>query len=304
MNDRIGLLTLAAYMTATMVVVVAAFWGIMQYTITARVPSLDSLPAEATPHLATSGVPQLPEDRPTAVSDVSGLDRQRVRFLESMLADKSKLIRQQAAEIAQQAADIEELRQRYDETMLMALESLQDDATDDAQRKVQDGASSPAEKTLVAAGKAEKRVDKRARNADVASLSPEQAEAELMLARAVHDALVSDLESLQNELDKVYEQLEKAHDAASNASSDQLKDTLVLEDITAGVIAQTGRDAVPGLIAALAHSNPVVRHWAAVALTELGPDGEDATQALAEALTDSNPDVRRAAKAALDAIER
>ncbi len=59
MNDRIGLLTLAAYMTATMLIVVAAFWGIFRYGTSSRIPSLESLPAEPIPELATTGLPHM-----------------------------------------------------------------------------------------------------------------------------------------------------------------------------------------------------------------------------------------------------
>ena len=125
-----------------------------------------------------------------------------------------------------------------------------------------------------------------------------------MLARVVHDALVSDVEALQDELDRAYEQMAKLRDDADLAATNQLRDVLALEAASAEILLRLGRDAVPALIEALADTNPVVRRWAASALGGMGQDAGDAIGALTEAASDPDQDVRRAAKAALDAIAR
>jgi HEAT repeat protein len=124
------------------------------------------------------------------------------------------------------------------------------------------------------------------------------------MARAVHETTVSDLETLQDELTRAYEELGHTKEEAGRESTTRLREALVLEAATADVLLRIGKDAVPALKEALTHDSPIVRRWAATALGAIGTDAGDAVLALTEALADADPGVRRAAKAALDAIER
>jgi HEAT repeat protein len=58
-------------------------------------------------------------------------------------------------------------------------------------------------------------------------------------------------------------------------------------------IAEAGKEAVPGLIAALAH--PEARYWALQILTQIGPDAAEAVPAIVGTLTDERVEVRREA---------
>ena len=71
MNDRSGLLTLAVYLTATMLIVVVAFLGIFRYGAMARVAALSEVPHEPTSELAGTGL-ELP---PESVTSDSGSNK-------------------------------------------------------------------------------------------------------------------------------------------------------------------------------------------------------------------------------------
>ena len=123
MNDSRGLVTLAAYVTAAMLIVLVALLGVFQYGAKSRVSSMKPVPTDPAPELAAAGL-QLSTGTQTPSTTVSGLAQQRIRLLETMLSDKTELVRQQAGRISRQTTDLEELRQRFDDAMLMAIESL------------------------------------------------------------------------------------------------------------------------------------------------------------------------------------
>lgn len=81
----------------------------------------------------------------------------------------------------------------------------------------------------------------------------------------------------------------------------------VLEDEDPAVVlpalhtlAEGGEAVVPGLIKAL--ENPKARYWAAVVITEIGPDAKDAVPALIKVLGDEQPETRMQAAVALGEI--
>ncbi len=183
--------------------------------------------------------------------------------------------------LKQQNEEYEDLKRQYDDAMLVAVQSL----------------SQPSETTTTAVES-----DPNAPSSSDSDRS--RLEAQLSMARAVHEATVSDLETLQDELARVYEELGQTREEAGRESSNRLREALVLEAATASVMLRVGKDAVPALKEALTHNSPIVRRWAASVLGGIGPDAGDAVVALTEALADPDPSVRRAAKTALDAIER
>jgi len=283
-NERSGLLTLAAYITVTMLIVLVALLGIFRYGAVQRVSSLAPLPDESTTELAQTGL-QLSAGSPQRAGGSSTLEKRRSELLESLLAERTKLVQQQSAQIDRQSMKLAELERRYDSAML-AVEMLQGDS-----------AAEPAEQ-------GERDAAQQAQDPTAAKEDPARLEAELMLARAVHDTLVHDLDLLQGELEIAHQQIERMKEESAVASTNQLRDALILEAASAGVLLRVGREAVPALIDTLGHANPVVRRWAATVLGGMGADAENAVNALSEALSDSDAGVRNAAKAALDALER
>jgi prefoldin subunit 5 len=286
-NDRSGLLTLAVYLTAAMLIVVAAFVGVFRYGAMARVAALEDVAQEPIPELAV-GELQLAPDGATAAAGANALDQQRIRVLQGLLADKTERIREQAERLEQQAQELANWRRHYEEAMQTATSLLPMDTPQGEQPAT--GVESPSEPPLPDGA---------------ASADPGSLEAELMITQAVHDTLVSDLETLQNELAQLRARMAEVQAEADRQSANQLRDVLALETATAGVLMRIGREeAVPALMTALQHTDPIVRRWAATALGSFGPDAAEATGALAEALSDSDASVRRAVAAALDAIER
>ncbi len=280
MNDRSGLLTLAAYLSVAMVIMVVAAVGILKYGAPDPMAGLDTLPADPVPELAPSPF-ELPASSPTGSAE-AGFEQQRLRLLESMLAEKTVRLRELSQSLMQQNAQYEDLKRRYDDAWLIAAESF----------------AQPQEALPTAGATGAGAIDPTADD------DRSRLEAQLAMARDVHEVTLRDLESLQNELTRVYEELERTRDEAGRESSSRLQEALTLEAATASVILRIGKDAVPALREALSHNSPIVRRWAATALGGIGPDAGDAVEALTETLTDSDPNVRRAAKTALDAIER
>ncbi len=301
MNDKNGLVTLAAFLTVAMVIVVAALLGIYRYGVVARVSSLGAIPAEPQPDLAASG-PQLSPDPSASTASLGGLDRQRLRILESILAEKTELVRRQSQQITDQHAAMKDLEQRLDDAMMVAIESLQDENTEQDENAEQDENTEQGGSTEQDTAAAD--TETSAVELDSVPLDPDQLAAELILSQALHDAMTGDLATLHDELDEAYEQLARLKDEASIAAADQLRDAVALDAASAEVLRTVGQDAIPGLIDALAHVDPVVRRWAATVLGEMGSDASDVIGALGEALSDQDPSVRRAAKSALDEIER
>ncbi len=251
MDDQHGLLTLAAYLTATMLIVLVACLGIFYYGAAPRVPALESNPSDPVPEFA---VTQL-DLTPNAVgqsSTLAALDQQRIRLLETMLSEKTERLREQSELIARQASDLEELKKRYDDVMSVAAASLEQDPTGDMEGAEQGAAVSDE------------------------AADPARLEAELSMARAVHEALVSDLESMQDELVRAYEELERWQEESNRESGDRLRDGLILEAASADVLSRIGSDAVPALRDSLTHTSPVVRRWAATVLGGIGPGAGNA----------------------------
>ncbi len=277
MNDRSGLLTLATYLTAAAAIAVVACLGIFKYGVPSPLQGMDTIPADPVPEFAVAHLDLAPQGSPSAAS---GFDQHRVRILESMLADKTRRLQELSQLLALQQQEYENLKRRYDDAMMVAFESL----------------SQPSK--APAAGES-------AANSDSSSPDDQsRLEAQLAMARAVHETTVSDLETLQDELTRAYEELGHTKEEAGRESTTRLREALALEAATADVLLRIGKDAVPALKEALTHDSPIVRRWAATALGAIGTDAGDAVLALTEALADADPGVRRAAKAALDAIER
>lgn len=285
MEDRSGLVTLAAYSTAAMLIVLIAAFAIFRYGAFASVSDLGPVPDEPQPEAV------IPDFRYSTSSSnpnlaTGGLDQQRIQLLESMLAEKTDLVRQQAEHIEQQYNEIVDLRQRYEDAVLL-VDTLQGPVAE----QPAESAEEPAESEMPAAEGDEEP-------------DPEQLEAELMLVRAIHDGLVEDMNFLQDELDKAYQEISRLKEEAATESANQMKDALSLEAATSAVLIRIGADAVPALSDALGNPDPVVRRWAATVLGGMGQDARDASVALTEALLDPDPGVRRAAQAALSTIER
>jgi hypothetical protein len=283
-SDRTSLLALAVYLTAALLIAVAACVGVMRYGAVARVSALQEAPTDPVPELAMTGL-HAPAEGLGSAGGSNVLDQQRVRLLQSMLAEKTKRLEQQAQRIEQQNQVLVNLEHRFEE-------AVQASAWLDTAKTRVDPPGGETEPP----GEGEQEVRPVA--------NPDGVETEWVLTRALHDTLVSDLESLQEELDRVRQQLTELQAAADRMSADQLRDVLALETAAANILLRIGRDSVPALSDALHHSDPIVRRWAATALGSFGSDAADAAGALAEALSDADPSVRRAVVTALDAIER
>jgi hypothetical protein len=278
-----------------MLIVVVALLGIFRYGAVARVQSLGPLPPEPKPDMSVTNL-QYKSGSPAAPLPSSALDRQRIELLEGMLSEKTALLQQQADEIQRRNLELRELRQRY-ETALQAVDAMQFPADETAA----DGASGDDNGAETGAAQDESTANQ---NSEAVPSDPAELEAELMLARAVQDALVEDLDALQREYSNALEEINRLREEVSADTAVQLRDALALEAATAGIILRLGEDAVPALIDTLQHANPVVRRWSATVLGGMGQDAGDAISALTDALNDSDPGVSQAAKAALDAIMR
>jgi chromosome segregation ATPase len=209
------------------------------------------------------------------------MERQRIRLLEAMLEDKTQRLRQLSDQLEVKTAQFEELRARYDEAVVLAVESLSQDSN---------ATTAPSDRT----GKATS--DKKA--------DPALLEAELSVAREVHESLVSDVTVLQEELSRAQRELDQLKVAQDQETMERLREATVLENAAASVLLSVGREAVPALRDALNHPSPAVRQWAATVLGGIGPEADDALAALTEALSDADPNVRSAVQSALEAIER
>ncbi|MGM0485136.1 MAG: HEAT repeat domain-containing protein [Planctomycetota bacterium] len=274
MTDKPGVLTLAVYVSVTAVIVVAAFLGVLYYGVMPRISALAKSEGEWEPEAGPAQL-RVSSDVRASRADRGPWDRQRVRLLESMLAEKSELVRDQARRIDRQAAALEELQQSYDEAVQLVIDAVE----------VQPGAETDEGEMTSSAD------------------DPRQLESELMLTRTVYDTLVGDLDVLRRELDSAYQEVDALNEELS-AGARYHKDALAVEGASASVLLRIGEDAVPALIEALADANPVVRRWAATMLGGMGPGTDGAIGALTEALSDADPQVRAAAQRALDAIER
>ena len=281
MNDNHGLLTLAAYLTATLLIVVVALLGVFHWGVSDRINSLPTVTNESQSEVAYGRV-QMSSEAQAANAGSRFLADQRIRLLESLLTEKTQLLHEHMAKTASQEKELAELRGHLDSAVALAAEPLM---TEDA--GVVDRAEQPDTSEELS-------LEERA----------SRLETEVLVAGATHDALIGQMESLQTELDRVFGELEMLRLTAEQASSQHLEELLALETGSAGVLLDLGSEAIAPLIKALEHADPVVRRWAATVLGGLGATAGDAVEPLAATLDDPDPRVRRAAKAALDLIER
>ncbi len=281
MNDRTGLITLAAYMTAATAIVVVACLAIFSYGVSSPLSGLDPIPAEPVPEFAATTYEIPPSDATS--STAAAVDQQRIRVLEGLLAEKTQRLRKLSQSLMKQNKEYEDLNRRYEDAVYLASQTLGAPAATNTP-----AASSKPESAPTSQSEVERT----------------QLEGQLAMARAVHEATLNDLEMLEDELTRVYDELGQTREEADQEATNRLREALVLEAATAGVMLRVGKDAVPALKDAMNHNSPIVRRWAATVLGGIGADAGDAVTVLTEALTDPDPSVRRAARTALDAIER
>jgi len=278
-DGRNGLLTLAVYLAATMLLVAVALFGVYEYSTHAHLTGLTPIEDEQAPELAVryrDRAKQTSEQRERAAD----MEKQRIRLLEAMLDEKTQRLRQLSGKLEEKTTQYEDLRARYDEAVVLAVETLGQDPN-------------------VAGSDA-----KRPATGDSKKADPALLEAELSVAREVHDSLVSDVTTLQEELSRAQQELAQLKDARDQETMERLREAMVLENAAASVLLRVGRQAVPALRDALNHASPAVRRWAATVLGGMGSEAEDAVSALTEALSDTDPDVRAAVQSALESIER
>ncbi len=280
MDGRNGLVTLAAYLTATVLISAAAFYGVFRYSLSHRLDDLRLEESSGPPALAT-----MPVSRGDANAVLRGVtssaEQQRIRMLEALLDEKTEKLRQKAAEFEAKSASYRDLQARYDEAVLLAIDTLTHDV--EAEREKQNQSN---------------------RGETAVPVDPQVLEAELKAADVVHESLVSDLTALQEELERAYVDMDQLKDSAAQEISARLREALALEAAAAEMLLRGGAESVPALREALNHANPIVRRFAATVLGGIGPAAAEAIPALNEALTDPEIIVRDAARAALDAIEK
>jgi hypothetical protein len=279
-DGRNSLVTLAAYLTATVLISAAAFYGVFRYSLSQRLDDLRLEESTVPPALATMPVSR-GDANAVLRSVTSSAEQQRIRMLEALLNEKTEKLRQKAADFEAKSASYRELQARYDEAVLLAIDTLTQDV--EAEREKQNQAN---------------------RGAAAVPVDPQVLEAELKAADVVHESLVSDLTALQTELERAYVDMDQLKDSAAQEISARLREALVLEAAAAEMLLRGGTDSVPALREALNHANPIVRRFAATVLGGIGPAAAEAIPALNEALTDPEVIVRDAARAALDAIEK
>ncbi|MHB0961263.1 MAG: HEAT repeat domain-containing protein [Pirellulaceae bacterium] len=279
MDGRNGLVTLAAYLMATLLIVVASLLGIFQYSISGRTSALPAITTESAPELVVAHLGHAAASNPPDTM-AARAEQQRIRLLESLLDEKTQRLRQQSEQLKSKTTEYEDLRARYDEAVLLAFETL----GRGSDTKTVPENPSDAESSL-------------------AKPDPGALEAELTAADVVHESLVSELAALQDELARAYRDLAQLKEARSQETAERLHDALIL-DSAAHALQRIGRNSVPALREALNHSSPMVRRWAATVLGGIGSDAEEAIPTLTETLSDREPTVRDAARTALEAIER
>lgn len=279
MGERNGLLTLAVYLAASLLIVLVAMLGIYQYSATTRFPGLTPAEEDPAAELAVSYVDMAPQASAQRARSAD-ITKQRIRLLETMLDDKTQQLRTLSQQLEEKTAQFEDLRARYDEAVMLAVASL-------------------SQAPPVAAGAEQAEGGTHAPRA-----GPAELEAELSAAREIHASLLSDVTVLQDELSHAQQELAQLKEVRDQQTMDRLREAMMLENAAAGVLLSVGRPAVPALREALNHASPDVRRWAATVLGGMASDAEDAIPALTEALSDADPDVRAAARSALESIER
>ena len=103
----------------------AALVGIFRYSASARLATLPPITNEPAPGLAVAHRRPRAQDRSTTGVTTSGVEMQRIRVLESMLEEKTQRLRQQSEQLKAKTTEYEDLRARYDETVLLAVDSLE-----------------------------------------------------------------------------------------------------------------------------------------------------------------------------------
>jgi HEAT repeat protein len=278
-EGRNGLWALGACLVVALVMLVAVAVGILRYMTAATVASIRPIIPSPPAELAVAH--RDPAARPFGTLHPDAALQLRIRMLEAMVEDHAAHVRQQAALLRAKMAELEELQARYDTMVAMTLEAV-------------DSPPKPRESAV--------RLDAASEgaNRDAVLLS-----AKLDLARAVHESLVSELDSLQGELTRAYQEIERLKAAVSPRVEGLSAEVRLLETISGHVLSRIGKGAVPALCEALLDADPIVRRWAANVLGRIGPDAGEAVDALAAlALTDADSTVQDAARGALLAIER
>lgn len=279
MDGRNGLFALGVYLTVAMIILVAAGVAVLRYATTATVGSMDPVPPSPPFELAVSHL-DLASKQATGLPSADATLRARIRMLENMLDDRSGRIREQAELLQQKTREIDQLQAQYNEAMAVALEYLE---------QGRPPTSEPPPGDVEAAS-----------TDDAALLS-----AKLDMARVVHEALLTELDALQAELNRAYAEIDQWRAGPEGAREAGARaDATTLEAMSGRVLQRIGRGAVPALREALADPDPAVRRWAARVLGRIGPDAGDAVDALRAALADTDASVQAAAQAALLAIER
>jgi hypothetical protein len=274
-----GLWALGVYLFVALVILVAIAVGILRYATTTTVASMGSIAPPPPAEMAVAHLELDAKSSGTLYADAA--PQLRIRMLEAMLEDRGARVRRQAELLRIKTAELEELQTRYGEMVAVALETW-------------DGPQERDESSLAAGD------GSQAAPQDAALLS-----AKLDLARAVHESLVSELDTLQAELARAYQEIEQLREARTARADRQSAEVNLLETISGNVLSRIGRDAVPALCEALLDADPVVRRWAANVLGRIGPDAGEAVDALtAVALADADSTVQAAAQAALLVIER
>jgi hypothetical protein len=279
-DGRNGLLTLVVYLVATTLIVLVALLGIYQYSFQGRLAALAPLEEEQAPELAVKymdAAAKINAQRDGAAD----MEKQRIRLLEVMLADKTRRLRQLSDQLEEKTTAYEDLRARYDDAVVLAVESLSQD---------------PAAASAASKRAGQETPDKKA--------DPAVLEAELSVAREVHASLVSDVTALQEELGRAQQELAQLKEVRDQEAMERLREATVLENAAASVLLRVGREAVPSLRDAPNHPSPIVRRWAATVLGGMGSDAGDAVATLTETLSDVDANVRAAAQSALESIER
>jgi hypothetical protein len=272
-NGTRNVLTIGAYLVVALVVVLVAFWGMVQYGVSNPVATMPANQPLPNGELGSTRV-QIANVASGSSADVyDDQYAQQVRVLQEMVNEKSEQLRQLTERLKTQQRDYEELSVRYEEAVGVAIDLLETEGIN----SVSTAAAESEEELLTL-------------------------QAEIEMAQVVQDTLADDVERLQAELDRTNMELERVQQQSDQEIADRLRDGMILEAEAANVLMAIGAEAVPELVKGLDSPNPLVRRWAANILAGIGPDAQDALPALRAALSDDDAGVRAAAGAAMDQI--
>ena len=278
MEGKNGLWALGAYLAVALAILVAVAVGILRYTTITTVASIRPIVPPPPGEMAVAIWSPRP-DHPARFtpmrprSSASGCWKPWSKTAE-------RAARRQAELLQTKMAELEELQARYDAMVAMTLEAW---AVLRNPMNRQSG-----------------RMPCR-----MARIGMPRCSAKLDLARAVHESLVSELDALQGELARAYQEIERLKVAQPPRTEGPSAEVRLVETISGNVLSRIGKDAVPPLCEALLDADPIVRRWAANVLGRIGPDaGEAVTSLAALALADADSSVQAAVQGALLAIER